>query len=369
MSERSELGSALNDPVIPDLLESDVEADLRATVRALLEKRAPAPDVLRRTESDEPVDRALWAALVEVGVAGLPVPEKLGGAGASWREAAVVAEELGRAVAPVPFLGHAMAVAALLAAGDEDLLPELAMGERTATLVLPFDTMPGAAPTGTRNVADARTADVLVVPAGSGASAELVAIEASTATITPVLSLDMTRPLADLDVDPSGAGRVVARGEAAHAAVEHGLRMGVMLLAAEQVGVADRVLEMTVAYLKERRQFGRIIGSYQALKHRTADLWVALTQARAVARYAAVCAATDAADLPVAAALAKAHCGPVALRTAEEGVQLHGGIGFTWEHPAHLYLKRAAADAVALGSADRHRAALARLVDVPGPVA
>ncbi|HZE65597.1 MAG TPA: acyl-CoA dehydrogenase family protein, partial [Sporichthyaceae bacterium] len=178
--------------------------------------------------------------------------------------------------------------------------------------------------------------------------------------------LDMTRPLADIVVDPSGGGRVVARGEAAQAAVDSALRIGAMLLAAEQVGLTDRVLEMTVSYLNERRQFGRIIGSYQALKHRCADLWVALTQARAVARYAAVCAAIDAPDLPVAVALAQAHCGPVALRTAEEGVQLHGGIGFTWEHPAHLYLKRAAADAIALGSADRHRASLAVLVDIPG---
>jgi alkylation response protein AidB-like acyl-CoA dehydrogenase len=355
------------DPLIPDLLESDIEADLRATVRTLLEKRSPVVEVLRRTESDEPVDRALWAALLEVGVAGLPVPDKLGGAGASWREAAVVAEELGRAVAPVPFLGHAMSVAALLAVGEEDLLPELAAGERTATLAVPFITMPGAAWAGTHGLADARTADVLLVPVGTGASAELMAVEASTATMTPVLSLDMTRPLADLEVDLRAGGHVVARGEAACGAVEHGLRIGAMLLAAEQVGIADRVLEMTVAYLKERRQFGRIIGSYQALKHRCADLWVAQTQARAVARYAAVCAATDAADLPVAVALAKAHCGPVALRTAEEGVQLHGGIGFTWEHPAHLYLKRAAADAIALGSADRHRAALAGLVDIPGP--
>jgi alkylation response protein AidB-like acyl-CoA dehydrogenase len=355
------------DPVIPDLLESEVEADLRATVRALVDKRAPAAEVLRRTESDEPVDRGLWAALVEVGVAGLAVPEKLGGAGASWAEAAVVAEELGRAVAPVPFLGHSMAIAALLAVGDEDLLPALAAGERSATLAVPFATMPGTAAAGTSSVADARTADVLLVPVGAGAAAELVALEASAARITPVSSLDMTRPLADIDVDAGGAGRVVARGEAAYVAVDSALRIGAMLLAAEQVGVADRVLEMTLAYLKERRQFGRIIGSYQALKHRCADLWVALTQARAVARYAAVCAATGADDLPVAVALAGAFCGPVALRTAEEGVQLHGGIGFTWEHPAHLYLKRALADAIALGSADRHKAALAILVDIPGP--
>jgi alkylation response protein AidB-like acyl-CoA dehydrogenase len=359
----------MTDPGIPDLLESDVEQDLRGTVRTLLEKRASAADVLRRTESDDPVDLGLWAALVEMGCAGLAVPEAFGGAGASWREAAVVAEELGRAVAPVPYLGHAMAVAALLAVGDEELLPDLASGARTATLAVPFSTMPGTDPVGLASVADARTADVLLVPVGRGAGMELVAVQATAVAITPVLSLDMTRPLADLAVDAGGAGRVVARGEAASAAVAHALRIGAMLLAAEQVGIADRVLEMTVSYLNERRQFGRIIGSYQGLKHRCADLWVTLTQARAVARYAAVCAATDAADTAVAVALAKAFCGPMALRTAEEGVQMHGGIGFTWEHPAHLYLKRAAADAIALGSADRHRADLARTADIPGPAA
>ncbi|GAA4294096.1 hypothetical protein GCM10023178_66780 [Actinomadura luteofluorescens] len=117
--------------------------------------------------------------------------------------------------------------------------------------------------------------------------------------------------------------------------------------------------------MKTRYQFGRPVGSYQGLKHRLADLWTSITQARAVARHAASCVAADDADTPIAVAVAQAHCSAVAVKAAEECVQMHGGIGFTWEHPAHLFLKRAKADAIALGTPDRHRAALASLVDLP----
>ena len=361
----------LADPPIPDLLESDVEGDLRATVRDLLDKRAAWPDVLARTESDEPVDSALWAALGEIGCAGLPVPVASGGAGASWAEATVVAEELGRRVASVPFLGHSMAVAALVALGEAALLPALASGERTGVLAVPFASSPGrigpvAADGAVDSVADAWVAEVLLLFAGSGAGATLWAVEAGAVDRRAVVSLDMTRPLVDLrSVE---AGQVLAKGAAAQHAVDHALRIGAVLLAAEQVGLANRGLEMTVEYVSSRRQFARVVGSYQALKHRMADLWVALTQARAAARYAAVCAATGAADLAVAAALAQARCSPVAARAAEECIQLHGGIGFTWEHPAHLYLKRAVSDSIALGTAERHRAILADLLDLPGPM-
>jgi alkylation response protein AidB-like acyl-CoA dehydrogenase len=341
------------------LLYSDVEEELRGTVRRLLAARSPWPEVLKRTESDEPVDRPLWTMLAgEVGVAGLPVPEKLGGAGASWREVAVVAEEIGRAVAPVPFLGSMLATAALLAVGDEEILPTLASGERSAVLVLPLSTPPGAAPpataTGTvTSVADAVGADLFVVAAADGLWV------ADEVTVVPVTPLDLTRTLADVTIGP--ARRIADAGAAAW---EAALATGAVLLAGEQLGVAQWCLDTTVEYLKTRHQFGRPVGSFQGLKHRLAELWVQVTQARAVARYAAGCLATGDPDLPVAAALAQAHCGPVAVRAAEECVQMHGGIGFTWEHPAHLYLKRAKADAIALGAAHRHRALLAGLVDL-----
>jgi alkylation response protein AidB-like acyl-CoA dehydrogenase len=171
----------------------------------------------------------------------------------------------------------------------------------------------------------------------------------------------MTRQLCDLELAGAPA-RLVAEGTAA---VRAGLLTGAALLASEQLGLAERCLEITVDHLKTRHQFGRPIGSFQGLKHRLADLWVAITQARAVARYAAGCVAAGDPDTAVAVAVAQAHCSVVAVRAAEECVQMHGGIGFTWEHPAHLYLKRAKSSAIALGSPDRHRAALAALVDLP----
>ena len=361
------------------LLYSDVEEELRSAVRQVLAERSPWTAVLARAGGDEPYDVPLWRTLAaDVGCAGLAVPEKFGGSGASWREAAVVAEELGRAVAPVPHLGSAMATAALLAAADdgvsdEALLATVAAGETTAVLVLPLATPP-AAPvpaavrarnatlTGTvTGVADALAADVLVVPAADG----LWAVDARDARRIPLTTLDLTRQLCDVALD--GAPARPLGGPAAQArAWRAALRVGAALLAAEQVGVASWCLEETVAYVKTRHQFGRPIGSYQALKHRLAELWVAITQARAVAGYAAGCVADDDPDAAVAVALAQAHCSPIAVRAAEECVQMHGGIGFTWEHPAHLYLKRAKSVSIALGTAERHRAALATLVDLAG---
>jgi hypothetical protein len=176
----------------------------------------------------------------------------------------------------------------------------------------------------------------------------------------------MTRQLCDVSLDGAPA-RQVAVGPAAEAAVDAGLMAGAAIVAAEELGLAQHCLDMTVAYLKERHQFARQIGSFQALKHRLADLWTMITQARAASRYAAACLADDDPDAPVAVALAKAACGEAAVAAAQECVQMHGGIGFTWEHPAHLYLKRAKASSVLYGTPGAHRAALADLVNLPGP--
>src|SRR5690606_27137700 len=174
-------------------------------------------------------------------------------------------------------------------------------------------------------------------------------------------SLDMTRRLADVTFADAPA-RLVAEGTDA---VRAALLTGAALLASEQLGLAERCLDDTVAYVKTRYQFGRPVGSFQALKHRLADLWTSITQARAVARHAASCAAAGDADTEIAVAVAQSHCSAVAVKAAEERVQMHGGTGLTWEHHAHLSLERAKADAIALGTPDRHRAALAGLVDLP----
>jgi len=366
-----------------DLLYSEVEEELRASVRALLTDRCPPEAILARCEGPEPYDGALWRSLaVELGVAGLPVPEAAGGAGASLRETAVVLEELGRAAAPVPYLGSAvLAVTALQACEEGVLLAEVAGGGRVAALAVPLSTAPGgtfpatvrvdgAGTLGGRvtSVADALPADVLLVPAvGADGLPALYAVEAGAAGLGVVrrTSLDLTRQLADVTLN-GVPGRRIATGPVAEAAVARALLTGAGLLASEQLGIAEWCLSTTVGHLKERRQFGRALGSFQALKHRLADLWLETVGARAAARYAADQLAADGADAAVAVAVAQAYCGALAVRAAEECVQLHGGIGMTWEHPAHLYLKRAKADQLALGTPGHHRATLAGLVDLPG---
>ncbi|HEY7145889.1 MAG TPA: acyl-CoA dehydrogenase family protein [Streptosporangiaceae bacterium] len=369
----------------PDLLYTEQENELRSAVRSLLADRCAWPDVLARTETADSYDTGLWQSLAaDLGCAGLLIPDEHGGAGASYREAAVVAEELGRAVAPVPYLGSAVvATTAALAAGHASLLAALASGGTTAALAVPFSAVPGGVPamrigppgdgggyqiSGTvTSVADALPASVLLVPA-DGVPFGLYQVQADGGgvTRTAVTSLDATRQLADITLDGAPA-TLVAAGEAARAAVDAALTAGAAILAAEQLGAAQQCLDMTVGYVKQRRQFARPVGSFQAIKHRLADLWVALTQARAASRYAAACLATGDPDTPVAVALAKAACSDAAVLAGQECVQLHGGIGFTWEHPAHLYLKRAKSSSIGFGTADWHRATLAALADLPAP--
>jgi alkylation response protein AidB-like acyl-CoA dehydrogenase len=374
-----------------NLLYTDTENELRSAVRALLDDKAAWRDVLARTESGQTYDDKLWHTLAaEMGCAGLLIPESLGGAGASFREVAVVAEELGRTTAAVPFLGSAViATTALIASGDTTLLPELASGAVTAALAVPFASGTRTRPvptvrldapqagdgpgeyrlTGTvSGVADALPADVLIVP-GDSVPYALYAVRVSDPGVgkRPLVSLDMTRQLCDLRFDQAPA-RQIAVGPAAEQAMAAALLAGAGMLASEQFGLAEACLNTTVAYVKERRQFARPVGGFQAIKHRLADLWVAVTQCRAAARYAADwLAAGFGPETTLAVALAKASCSDTALKAAQEMIQLHGGIGFTWEHPAHLYLKRAKADSLALGTADAHRASLDVLADLPGP--
>jgi alkylation response protein AidB-like acyl-CoA dehydrogenase len=396
--------SGSDSPAPIDLLYSDVEDALRSSVADLLAKRSGPVAVLGRLDAEQPYDLDLWRTLVEqLDVAGLLIPEELGGVGGSARETAVIAEELGRAVAPVPFLGSAvLATSALLACVRSSspreaqpgqprtpsasvvpiraTLAALAAGESTAALTVPLTAMPGGAfpdavradgaghLTGTvSTVPDAAVADVLVVPAvgPDGPGLYLVRI-GDGVTVTPLTALDRTRGIADVTLADAAGERLA--GDAV-AALDTALTTGAGILASEQLGVAQWCLDTTVKYVKERFQFGRAIGSFQALKHRMADIWLELVTARAAARYAADCLATGRDDVDVAVAVAQAHCSPIAVHAAEEAIQLHGGIGMTWEHPAHLFLKRAKSDEIALGTPGRHRARLAGLVNLPGPVA
>ncbi|MFD6415763.1 acyl-CoA dehydrogenase family protein [Streptomyces sp. NPDC060194] len=346
-----------------DLLYSEDEEHLRAAVRELLTDLNDPAAVTVRAEAGDPYDPALLDALAAMGLNGLLVPEKLGGQGAGHREAAVVLEELGRAAAPAPYLtGAVMAAEALLALDTGDatvagLLADLAAGRKRVALAISFATLPHYSPSSSTTVADAAGADVLLVLRPDG----LYAVE--DAETTPLTPLDLTRPLADVD----GGTGVRLPGDAS-AAVGRALLAGAGLLASEQLGLADWCLTETVRYLKERKQFNRPVGGFQAIKHRLAQLWLEVENARAAARYAADALATGNPDTEVAVALAQAYCSEVAVHAAEECVQLHGGLGMTWEHPAHLYLKRAKADHIALGTPGRHRARLAELVDLPEPL-
>ena len=368
-----------------ELLYSEPEEELRTAVADLLADRAPWAAVPARTESDEPYDPELWKALGSgIGAAGLLVPEELGGAGASLREAAVVAEELGKAVAPVPFLGNLTATALLLAAREsgngtvataDDLLGRIASGEVTAAVAIPFTRSPDTTYKGRvsvtpwppregvhearltgriTSVADALPADVLLVPSDGS----IYVVQAADARRTPVTSLDMTRVLCDIELDDTPGHLLAIRYEP----LSKALLSAAAVLASEQLGLAEQCLKTTVEYVKTRHQFGRPVGSYQGLKHRLAQLWVQIAQARAVARYAASATGDE---QEIAVAVAQAHCSAVAVQAAEECVQMHGGIGFTWEHPAHLYLKRAKSASIALGSPARHRRRLAELVELP----
>ncbi|GLX97785.1 acyl-CoA dehydrogenase family protein [Herbidospora sp. NBRC 101105] len=374
------------------LLYTEVEEELRTAVRDLLADKAPV--------AAEGENAAAWHGLArDIGVAGLLVPEDLGGAGASAREAAVVLEELGRAGTPAPFLTSSVLATRVLSSAGYAGISRLASGEATAALCVslaasPYRDVPvgvleegdggPAAPGGPTvaaaggeadgaggaagslagvvsgrfsGVAGAVGADLFVVPLDGG---RVAVVESERVLVEPVVSLDVTRPLATVTFERVPA--VVLDG----GSVDEALLLAAGLLASEQVGVAEWCLTTTVAYLKERRQFARPVGSFQALKHRLADLWLEVAGARAAARNAADQLASGG-DARVAVAVAAAHCGEVAVRAAEEALQLHGGIGMTWEHPIHLYLKRAKADSIAFGTPGDHRSALAPLVGLPGP--
>ncbi|MCP9946649.1 acyl-CoA/acyl-ACP dehydrogenase [Streptomyces somaliensis] len=360
-----------------DLLYTDVEEDLRSSVRSLLRDRCEPAAVAGLYDGRHGPKGLAEALGTDLGLAALLVPEDLGGAGASAREAAVVLEEIGRAVAPVPFLTSSVIATTLLLEAGSDLVTGLADGSLTAAVAVPFSAAPDRSPEGVsaaggvltgevRSVAGALDADLLLVPVAVPDGVEVYAVEATAASVTPVVSLDMSRQVADIGLD-GAAGRLVVGGAAGADALRTALGTGAALLASEQAGLAQWCLETTVAYLKERRQFGRVVGGFQAVKHRLADLFVEVESAVAAARHAAAAVAAGDPDAAVATAVAQAYCSDAAVHAAEEALQLHGGIGMTWEHPVHLYLKRAKADQVALGTPGHHRSVLAGLVDIAPP--
>lgn len=343
------------------LVLSEEQRELREAVRGFLRTASPLPKVR------DGYDPQVYARLNgELGLPGLIVPEEYGGAGAGLSELAVVLEETGAALLPGPFLATAFTALALTGTPDKELLTGIAEGRVAATLdqgELSFD---GSAASGTLpRVLTGMEADVLVAPAptgdgGDGGGKVLLAVELAGPGVrrTALEPLDLTRGLAEVVLEGAPA-RVL--GPAPKTGV--GDRLCVAL-AAEQLGVMRAALESIVAYAKVRVAFGRYIGSYQGVKHKLADMHGKLEQAESIVRYAAWAADESPGELPEAAALAQAYVGRACFEVARDHLLLHGGIGYTWEHDAHLFYKRAKADEVLLGPPRIHRARLAHLLEL-----
>jgi alkylation response protein AidB-like acyl-CoA dehydrogenase len=360
---------------------TEEQLQLRAAIRKFCVENFDEQTVRRLMESDPTFDPKVWNRLgSELGVLGLSVPEADGGVGGSLVDQAVAVEEFGAALACGPLFGTVfLAVPALVAcpAGParDELLAELVEGTRTAVFAVPdaagaFNpaavtvTAAGNTVTGTvQRVVDAGAADESLVAAVGSDGLGLYAVDAASpgVTRTALVTLDLTRPQATV-VFADAPARLVAGPDEAERVITHALQVGSALLAVEQVGAAQHLLDLSVDYAKSRLQFGRQIGSFQAIKHKLADMLVDLEHARSTA-YHAVWALTDGSDDPaLAVSIAQATSSAAFSRIAADTIQVHGGIGFTWEHQAHLYFKRATTDAALLGSAEQHRNRVAELV-------
>ncbi|MGN9841763.1 acyl-CoA dehydrogenase family protein [Nonomuraea sp. H19] len=338
------------------LVLSQEQQQLRESVRAFLRTASPLPKVRHG------YDPQVYARLNgELGLSGLIVPEEYGGAGAGLAELAVALEETGAVLLPGPFLATTFATIALTMVPDKELLTAIAEGRIAATLAQDELAHDGVAVRGTiGRVLSGMEADVLVAPARTGDGMVMVAVELSApgVTRTALETLDITR----------GQARVVLDGAPCRVLgppPERGIgdRLCVAL-AAEQLGVMRAALEAIVAYAKIRVAFGRYIGSYQGVKHKLADMHCKLEQAESIVRYAAWAADESPGELPEAAALAQAYAGRACFEVARDHLLLYGGIGYTWEHDAHLFYKRAKADEVLLGPPRIHRTRLAHLLEL-----
>jgi alkylation response protein AidB-like acyl-CoA dehydrogenase len=370
------------------ILDVSAEQDeLRASVRRFLADRAPLTRV-RELMDDGETDWAVWEqAGSQLGLQGLAIPEAYGGAGFGFAEQAIVLEEFGAALYGGPYLASAvMAATALLASSDEgarrELLPPIASGQTVATLAFTEDGGswdPGAIRLSAVKdgeawrldghksfVLDGATAGLILVAAATDAGLSLFAVKGDGEVgggpaglgRAPLPTLDQTRQLARLEF-AGVTGRLIGSPGDGAAVLDRALDVAAIALAAEQLGGAQRALDMAVEYAKIRRQFDRPIGSFQAIKHRCADLLLEVESLRSAVGYAAAAVAESSPEIPVLASLVKAYASETYFHVAAENIQIHGGIGFTWEHDAHLYFKRAKASELFLGDGAYHRERLA----------
>ena len=364
---------------------SEEQRELRDAVRRFLADRAPISRVRELMETPDGTDPGVWQqAASQLGLQGIAIPEEYGGAGFTFAEQAIVLEELGAALYGGPYLASAVfAATALLSGSDEDarrdLLPGIASGQTVATLAFTEDDGSwepeairlAAVLAGDRGerwgldghksfVLDGHAADLILVVARteSGLSLFAVAGDAEGLDRRVLPTMDQTRKLARLEF-ASVPGRLIGAPGDAAGVLARTLDIAAIALAAEQLGGAQRALDMAVEYAKIRHQFGRPIGSFQAIKHRCADLLLEVESLRSAVGYAAAAVAADSAEIPVLAPLVQAYAAETYFHVAAENIQIHGGIGFTWEHDAHLYFKRAKSSELFLGDGSYHRERLA----------
>jgi alkylation response protein AidB-like acyl-CoA dehydrogenase len=373
-------------------LNEDQET-LAKYARDFLENECPTTFVRSMLDHETAKDDAFYKHIAELGWMGIAIPDAFGGQGMTYVDLAVLMEEMGRALVPGPFFATVCLAAPTIieTANDEqkrELLPPIAAGERFATVAYTeANARVDAAGVqiearadgdafvlnGTKRfVLDAHVADTIIVAARtandsdptSGVTLFVVDAAAEGVATKQLRAMDMTRRLCDVtltDVKVAKDG-VLGPVGGGWPALERAIQRGLGLLAAECVGGAQRVLDLSVAYAKERIQFGRPIGSFQAVKHKCADMLVDVELGRSAMYYAAWAATDEDAELELASSIAKAFCGEAYTRVATNGIHVHGGIGFTWEHDMHLFFKRAKANEVLLGDPSYHRDRVARLV-------
>jgi alkylation response protein AidB-like acyl-CoA dehydrogenase len=364
---------------------SDEQEELRRIVRQFLDDKSPETAVREQMDTEQGFDPAVWSQMAEqLGLQGLVIPEEHGGSGFTFIELVVVLEEMGRSLLCAPYFSTVVLGAqTLIHSGDDAAkaahLPGIASGETRVALALTeangrWDeegvTVPatksgdGWTITGEKSyVLDGHTADLLLVAARTDAGVSLFSVDpsASGVTRTALSTMDQTRKQAKITFDGTPATLVGTDG-GGWTVLSQVLDLAAVALAAEQVGGAQKTLDMSVEYAKERIQFGRPIGSFQAIKHKCADMLLEVESAKSAAYYAGWCAAELNDELPSVASLAKAYCSEAYFHCAAENIQIHGGIGFTWEHPAHLYFKRAKSSELLFGDPSYHRELLAQRI-------
>ncbi len=389
MCTQADLDRAVKRAILPSMnfAFTEEQEELRKTVRAFLDSKSPETAVREQMETEQGYDEAVWKQAAEqLGLQGLAIPEEFGGSGYGYVELGIVLEEMGRALLCAPFFSTVvLAGNTLLQSGDDaakkEYLPGIASGETIATLAF---TEPngkwdesGIEATATKDgdgwklngtkmfVLDGHTADLIIVAAKTDKGTSLFAVSGDAAglTRTALSTMDQTRKQAKLELADTPGTLIGTEGEGWDT-INTVLDLVVVGLAAEQVGGAQKVLEMAVEYAKVRVQFGRPIGSFQAIKHKCADMLLEVESAKSAAYYGLWCASEMNDELPSVASLAKAYCSEAYFHAAAENIQIHGGIGFTWEHPAHLYFKRAKSSELLFGDPTYHRELLAQRIGI-----